>query len=85
MDIRYFENGKLNFSWFGADFDHDGAMWNVGGYEYVGDSYFESDPYGDNMVRRRGRGFRFRNARFHFMTPTATASPKPLCASAPCP
>lgn len=49
MDIRYFENGKLNFSWFGADFDHDGAMWNVGGYEYVGDSYFESDPYGDNM------------------------------------
>jgi hypothetical protein len=34
----------------GQDLDRDGKMWNVVGYEYGGDSYFESDPYGDNIL-----------------------------------
>ncbi len=49
MDIRYFDGGRLNYTWLGIDLDHDGKMWNVRGYEYAGDSYFESDPYGDNI------------------------------------
>ena len=49
MDIRYFIDGKLNYCWLGQDIDRDGKMWNVVGYEYQGDSYFESDPYGDNI------------------------------------
>jgi hypothetical protein len=50
MDIRYFDNGRLNYAWFGIDLDHDGAMWSLRGYEYGGESYFESDPYGDNIL-----------------------------------
>ena len=50
MDIRYFENGRLNRAWLGWDLDHDGKMWNVGGYEYTDESYFQSDPYGDNIL-----------------------------------
>ena len=49
MDIRYFDNGRLNYSWFGIDLDDDGIMWSLRGYEYGGESYFESDPYGDNI------------------------------------
>jgi len=49
MDIRYFDQGRLNYSWFGVDLDHDGIMWSLRGYEYGGESYFESDPYGDNI------------------------------------
>ena len=50
MDIRYFTNGRLNYCWFGSDFDGDGKMWSVRGYEYGGSSFFEADPYGDNMI-----------------------------------
>ena len=49
MDIRYFTQGRLNNAWFGQDLDHDGVMWSLRGYEYGGESYFESDPYGDNI------------------------------------
>lgn len=49
MDIRYFTDGRLNYAWFGTDLDRDGKMWSVRGYEYQGESYFESDPYGDNI------------------------------------
>ncbi len=49
MDIRYFTNGRLNNAWFGEDLDDDGLMWSLRGYEYSGESYFESDPYGDNI------------------------------------
>jgi len=49
MDIRYYANGRLNNAWFGEDLDHDGVMWSLRGYEYSGESYFESDPYGDNI------------------------------------
>ena len=49
MDIRYFDKGRLNYCWFGIDEDHDGIMWSLRGYEYGGESYFESDPYGDNI------------------------------------
>jgi len=49
MDIRYFDKGRLNYAWFGVDIDGDGAMWSLRGYEYGGESYFESDPYGDNI------------------------------------
>jgi hypothetical protein len=49
MDIRYFDKGRLNYSWFGIDIDDDGIMWSLRGYEYGGESYFESDPYGDNI------------------------------------
>lgn len=49
MDIRYFDKGRLNYAWFGIDIDDDGAMWSLRGYEYGGESYFESDPYGDNI------------------------------------
>jgi hypothetical protein len=49
MDIRYYTNGRLNYAWFGEDLDHDGVMWSLRGYEYSGESYFESDPYGDNI------------------------------------
>ncbi len=49
MDIRYFADGRLNYCWFGVDLDRDGKMWSLRGYEYGGDSYFESDPYGDNI------------------------------------
>jgi hypothetical protein len=50
MDIRYFFDGELRFAWFGADYDHDGKMWSLRGYEYGGPSFFEGDPYGDNMI-----------------------------------
>ena len=50
MDIRYFTNGALNYCWFGADYDHDGKMWSLAGYEYGGPSFFEADPYGNNMI-----------------------------------
>ena len=50
MDIRYFTNGALNYCWFGADYDHDGKMWSLTGYEYGGPSFFEGDPYGNNMI-----------------------------------
>ncbi len=50
MDIRYFDGGRLNYCWFGVDYDHDGKMWSLAGYEYGGPSFFESDPYGDNMI-----------------------------------
>ena len=50
MDIRYFTNGKLNYSWFGMDLDDDSRMWSLRGYEYGGPSFFEADPYGDNMI-----------------------------------
>lgn len=49
MDIRYFDRGRLNYAWFGIDLDDDDMMWSVRGYEYAGESYFESDPYGDNI------------------------------------
>ncbi len=50
MDIRYFTNGRLNNCWFGMDFDGDGKMWSLTGYEYGGPSFFEADPYGNNMI-----------------------------------
>jgi hypothetical protein len=50
MDIRYFTDGRLNNCWFGMDFDHDGKMWSLAGYEYGGPSFFEADPYGNNMI-----------------------------------
>jgi hypothetical protein len=50
MDIRYFTNGRLNNCWFGIDYDHDGRMWSLTGYEYGGPSFFEADPYGNNMI-----------------------------------
>jgi hypothetical protein len=50
MDIRYFTDGKLNYSWFGMDLDDDSAMWSLRGYEYGGPSFFEADPYGDGMI-----------------------------------
>jgi len=49
MDIRYFDKGRLNFAWLGIDVDDDSLMWSLRGYEYGGESYFESDPYGDNI------------------------------------
>ena len=49
MDIRYFEDGRLNRALLRWDIKRDGNMWKVGGYEYNGDSYFESDAYGDNI------------------------------------
>ena len=50
MDIRYFTDGRLNNCWFGMDFDGDGHMWSLSGYEYGGPSFFEADPYGNNMI-----------------------------------
>jgi len=50
MDIRYFKNGKLSYSWFGMDLDDDSVMWSLAGYEYGGPSFFEADPYGDSMI-----------------------------------
>ena len=50
MDIRYFTDGRLNNCWFGMDFDDDGKMWSLAGYEYGGPSFFEADPYGNNMI-----------------------------------
>lgn len=50
MDIRYFVDGELRYCWFGMDLDDDSAMWSLRGYEYGGPSFFESDPYGDNMI-----------------------------------
>ncbi len=50
MDIRYFVDGELRYCWFGADLDDDSAMWSLAGYEYGGDSFFESDPYGDSII-----------------------------------
>ena len=50
MDIRYFVDGELRYCWFGDDIDDDSAMWSLRGYEYGGNSFFESDPYGDNMI-----------------------------------
>lgn len=50
MDIRYFTNGRLNYCWLGMDFDVDGHMWSLTGYEYGGPSFFEADPYGNNMI-----------------------------------
>jgi len=50
MDIRHFVDGELRYSWFGMDLDDDDSMWSLVGYEYGGPSYFEGDPYGDNMV-----------------------------------
>jgi len=50
MDIRYFVDGDLRYSWFGMDLDDDSAMWSLLGYEYGGPSFFEGDPYGDNMI-----------------------------------
>ncbi len=49
MDIRYFVDGALRNAWFGIDLDDDSSMWSLAGYEYGGPSYFESDPYGDNI------------------------------------
>ncbi len=50
MDIRYFVDGELCYTWFGMDLDDDSAMWSLRGYEYGGPSFFESDPYGNSMV-----------------------------------
>ncbi len=47
LDIRYFDNGRLNWSWFGDDIDHDGVIRKITGYERGNE--FEGDPYGDNM------------------------------------
>jgi hypothetical protein len=47
--LWYYSNGRLNNVWLGQDLDHDGIMWSLRGYEYGGESYFESDPYGDNI------------------------------------
>ncbi len=49
MDIRYFVDEALRNAWFGIDIDDDSSMWSLSGYEYGGPSYFESDPYGDNI------------------------------------
>ena len=50
MDIRYFVDGSLRYTWFGMDLDDDNRMWSLRGYEYGGPSFFEGDPYGDGMV-----------------------------------
>ena len=50
MDIRYFTNGRLNNSWFGQDLDDDSNHVEPRGYEYSGESFFESDPYGNEMI-----------------------------------
>lgn len=50
MDIRYFVDGELRYSWFGVDRDGDGHMWSLRGYEYGGPSFFESDPHGDGLI-----------------------------------
>ncbi|HOD49920.1 MAG TPA: hypothetical protein PKJ78_07780 [Candidatus Hydrogenedentes bacterium] len=50
MDIRYFVGGELRYCWFGMDLDDDDLMWSLRGYEYGGESFFESDPHGDNMI-----------------------------------
>ena len=47
LDIRYFDNGRLNWSWFGDDLDDDNHVRKITGYER-GDE-FQADPYGDNM------------------------------------
>lgn len=47
LDLRYFDNGRLNWSWFGDDLDHDGAIRKITGYER-GDE-FQADPYGDGI------------------------------------
>lgn len=49
MDIRYYIDGELRRAWFGEDLDGDGAMWDLIDCEYTGD-FFESDPYGDNLI-----------------------------------
>jgi len=50
MDIRYFVDGQLRYTWFGIDLDDDNRMWSLRGYEYGGPSFFEADPHGDGMV-----------------------------------
>ncbi|MBN2447040.1 MAG: hypothetical protein JXO22_09955 [Phycisphaerae bacterium] len=50
MDIRYFVDGRLRYTWFGMDLDDDSTMWSLTGYEYGGPSFFEADPYGDSMI-----------------------------------
>lgn len=47
LDIRYFDNGRLNWAWFGDDLDHDGVIRKITGYER-GDE-FQADPYGDGV------------------------------------
>ncbi len=49
MDIRYFVRGELRQVWAGFDYDDDGIMWNLAGYEYAG-NFFNADPYGDAMI-----------------------------------
>ena len=48
MEIRYFDGGRLNYAWFGMDYNHDGRMWSLTGYEYDGNG-FANDVYGDAM------------------------------------
>jgi len=47
LDLRYFDNGRLNWSWFGDDLDGDTAIRKITGYER-GDE-FQADPYGDGV------------------------------------
>ncbi len=47
LDLRYFDNGRLNWSWFGDDLDGATAIRKITGYER-GDE-FQADPYGDGI------------------------------------
>ncbi len=49
MDIRYFIDGELRYSWKAFDNDGDGHMWHIGDYEYER-PFFLSDAYGDSVI-----------------------------------
>jgi hypothetical protein len=49
MDVRFFVDGVLSYSWFGVDVDRDGVLWNIPAFDEGLEGCRTCDPNGDNL------------------------------------
>jgi hypothetical protein len=49
MDVRFFREGALNYSWFCVDVDRDGVLWDVKAFDDSLEGCRTCDPNGDNL------------------------------------
>lgn len=49
MDVRFFRDGALSYSWFGVDIDRDGVLWNINAFDDTLEAGRAIDPNGDNL------------------------------------
>jgi hypothetical protein len=49
MDVRFFQDGVLSYSWFGVDIDRDGILWTIKAFDESLEACRTCDPNGDNL------------------------------------